>query len=68
MSTPIPKHDPEVTTSAAAPEDPARRDALEKLAALSTWLAPSALMLLRSQRASAASNEEDPPAPPPDGP
>lgn len=66
MSTPIPKHDPEATTSAAAPEDPARRDALEKLAALSTWLAPSALMLLRSQRASAASkeNEEDPPPPP----
>lgn len=66
MSTPTPKHDSDVTASPATPEDPARRDALEKLAALSTWLAPSALMLLRSQRASAASkeNEEDPPPPP----
>ena len=54
-------HDLECTDTPASRE---RREALHKLAVISTWVTPSTLMLLRSQRASAASDEEDPPAPP----
>lgn len=41
-------------------DSPERRDALEKLAALSLWVAPTTLMLLRSKRASAESLPNDP--------
>ena len=46
-----PDHDSPTT----APDSPKRRAALEKLAVLSAWTAPTTLMLLRSQRASAES-------------
>ncbi|MFM2005945.1 MAG: hypothetical protein RLZZ09_1600 [Pseudomonadota bacterium] len=46
-----PDRDAPVTT----PDNPGRRDALEKLAVLSAWTVPTTLMLLRSQRASAES-------------
>lgn len=54
-------HDPEPSELSVSHE---RREALQKLAVISAWVAPSTLMLLRSQRASAVSAEEDPPPPP----
>jgi hypothetical protein len=69
MKKPSTSQNPEASTTDNAPEALDRREALHKLAVISAWVAPSTLMLLRSQRASAASDEEDPPAPPPvDGP
>jgi hypothetical protein len=66
MKKPSTSQNPEASTTDNAPEALDRREALHKLAVISAWVAPSTLMLLRSQRASADSkeNEEDPPAPP----
>lgn len=56
-----PDRDALVTT----PDNPGRRDALEKLAVLSAWTVPTTLMLMRSQRASAESPLAGDPPPPP---